>query len=222
MGRARTGKEFDSWFNQSNGDPWGYDGERIQKRLHRSFEFLKKNLKPETDILIEFGAFNGDFTEKLVKDAALPIFCNDISSVALSKIKSRFSDIPAEKLNFIEGDLLSIDLNVIRSFKRPAVLLLECLYYLNKNEQHESISRLIRDLSSPSFFISGPVLDGYLNEDELKSMFPASYKLVKIEVLNLKRGDRFFNLITPILNRSKLLRQSCANQVIYLFSKENS
>lgn len=219
MTRVRSAKEFDEWFKVSNGDPWGYDSNQIQGRLSGSFEFLKSYLSDE-DVILEFGAFNGDFTEKLIT-LNLPIFSNDISTTAINNLRLRFKE--TTNVNFLEGDLLNVDLTELKRFRKPAICLLECLYYLSQDERRQAIKRLDQLFPNSSYFISGPYGGHYFTEKELATqIFDSSFELKKIKVLNIKRLGRFSTVLIPVLEKNVFLRSKLANQILYFFKKKDT
>ncbi len=65
---VRTKEEFDKWYNDNYGDPWGYKGWVIKKRLESSMELIKRNIsKDYYGAIYELGGFNGDFTKLLAE-----------------------------------------------------------------------------------------------------------------------------------------------------------
>ena len=59
-----TKQDFDKWFRESNGDPWGYGSKIVKIRFNKSIDFLKQHLSQD-DIIMECGCFKGQFTKKL-------------------------------------------------------------------------------------------------------------------------------------------------------------
>ena len=160
---ARTKEEFDNWFTTSNGDPWNYKSKGVINRLHKSFNLMKKVVPKTFDgEIYELGAFNGDFTKLIAKYyTTSKIICNDISSVAIqqAKITTRnFSNIKYITCDFLE----LFDLGIIGAKNDKIFILIEALYYLNKEERRKVIDNIY--LHSPQFIIlSAPIWGGRIS-----------------------------------------------------------
>lgn len=216
----RTSQDFDAWFEKHGGDPWGYDNPVVAKRLLESMDFLREHVLPVKDIsFIEFGAFDGRFTELLRR--AYPhaqLYVNDISGAALAQARRRLGD-DVVGVSYLLGDLLNTQLPEIKGTP-PVLLLLECLYYLPLSERWLAIHRLHKAFPESRILISSPISGGkYFTENQLITQFQSEgYSLGGFRPLTLARGLPFTRRVLLYLTRfSSLLRTSYANQVIYIF-----
>jgi hypothetical protein len=191
-----TKESQDRWLKETGLDPWGYGSPTVLARLAQSLEFIRGVLPANfRGVISEPGAFNGAFTKMLV--SAFPessIYASDISDVAWP------SAMPPT-VEFERSDIR--DGNIKRDTE--ALLLLECLYYMSPQEQHEAIVRMCRTGASPEYvFISGP-LDGgkrYFSERSLCSLMRhAGYGMAACTVLNKKPSfaDRFSWKRDPVI-----------------------
>lgn len=216
----RTSQDFDAWFEQHGGDPWGYDNPVIAKRLLDSVGFIGKHVLPLKDMsFVEFGAFDGRFTELLHRMYPhAQLYVNDISGAALERARQRLGK-DAIGVTFFSGDLLNTELPVIKGAS-PVLLLLECLYYLPPGERRLAIRRLRTAFPESRILISAPITGGkYFTEDQLIALFQDEGCFLRdFRPLTLARGFPFTRRALLLLTRfSSHLRSYCANQVIYLF-----
>jgi len=219
MKRARTKEEFENWYSQHGGDPWGYEKAYIKKRLFASIEFVKRYTPSGFEgNFIEFGAFNGAFTYLLASDfPESTIYANDISEMSLIEAKQRngkFSNIL-----FYEHDMLCFD---EKNYPREnaIILLLECLYYLDEDERHMMLLKLKTYFPEGNIVISGPISGSpYFTEEGITKLFEElGYSKKAINVLTLRKDLRMFSVIvTSIIKYSAFARRKLANQVIFWF-----
>jgi hypothetical protein len=182
----RTKEEFDTWFAESGGDPWGYSEEFVRARLRSSIEFVKKHLGGDfAGDLVEVGAFNGDFTVLLQDEfPACRILVNDISEVALAAARSKLQT--RSNITFLRCDVIDFRLPA-GCFNGPfAVMLFECLYYLPVRERETALERLISELRGPTIFVSGPITgEPYFRDADLVAMLARlGYRLTAAKAFN--------------------------------------
>jgi hypothetical protein len=101
-----------------------------------------------------------------------------------------------------------------------ALLLMECLYYLEPAERESVVRDLAASLPRTDVFVSGPVIGGrYFTVDGLRRMFEShGYRLIDRRVVSLKYGRvgaPWFWLAQRIAPLGDLLR----NQMIFYFRR---
>lgn len=185
---ARTKEDFDKWFLDNNGDPWGYESKNIKNRIQNTFKELVNRVPASFDGgLIEFGAFNGSFTYLLAQHySKAQIVCNDISEVAILKAKAKLE--PFNNIDFVVCDFLSIDKHIAYLLhSQKIILLLECLYYLNDDERKQVIDK-VYSMNPQYVFLSAPIWGGkYFTEDALNDLLNTKdYCIVHSKVLNIR------------------------------------
>lgn len=223
MIKPRTKEEFDNWYIESNGDPWNYKTKSVQLRLLKSLKFIAKYIPPSFDgNIIEFGSFKGDFTILLAqKFKHSKIYANDISEFALTEAQKKTYKFT--NICFIQSDLKNFDNSkIINNTNETILLLLECIYYLKKEERFEAIKNLKGNFPDAPIFLSAPIIGkDYFTEDELINLFKKlNYKLISFNVLNLSRFSFLRIILLPFISKSKILRKIFANQTIFYFQPE--
>lgn len=182
----RTKEEFDKWFRDSGGDPWGYDGSFVRERLKSSLDFIKRHVPSSfSGLFVEIGAFNGDFTCMLANEfPASRILANDISEVALDQAQEKAGHFI--NVEFDLSDLASFRLRHGHDADQIVLVVMEALYYLPHGERSAALSRLLAELRSPLTFISGPIQGAnYFNERRLTDMMKDNkFRCADISVLN--------------------------------------
>lgn len=218
----RTQKDFDTWFSYHNGDPWNYSSLSVQNRLDKSMSFMKRYISANfSGDIIEFGAFNGDFTLRLCHTYPnATIIANDISEIAINQAKEK---IKGFNVNFITGDMFNINLESVRNNnKHKVILLLESLYYMTIAEREVFLLHLKNQFPLSPVFFSCPIIGGkYYTEQELLNVFSkAGYNCAGKEILNLRHVFLSWRLkwLTIFFgNFVSLIRKKYSNQVIYHF-----
>jgi 2-polyprenyl-3-methyl-5-hydroxy-6-metoxy-1,4-benzoquinol methylase len=110
-------------------DPWKLKGKQEQFRYRRTIEFIKKNFHNPGLKILELGCSEGHFTQHLSKEN-YRITAVDISEKAIERASKRnLNDV-----NFISSDMIQYVANNDVS-KFDLILMLECIYYLNKEKR---------------------------------------------------------------------------------------
>ncbi len=225
MIKPRTKEEFDNWYKNTHGDPWNYNSKSVKSRLFNSLKFISKYIPSSFDgNIIEFGSFKGDFTILLAqKFKQSKIYANDISEFALTEAQKKTYEFT--NICFIQSDLKNFDNSkIINNTNETILLLLECLYYLKKEERFKAIKNLKDNFPYAPIFLSAPIIGkDYFTEDELINLFKKlNYKLISFNVLNLSRFSFLRIILLPFINKSKFLRGIFANQTIFYFEPERT
>jgi hypothetical protein len=217
----RTQEEFDAWF--AGGDPWDYHSPFVLERLRASLCFLTKYYHADFNgTFVEFGAYNGDFTRLLSKQfPKAKIIANDISSVAIQRLKKEMVAYPA--VDFFCSDMLTFEVEKFGDENGVAILLMEILYYMSLEEQNLFLQNLSKKMPYARVFISAPVSGGkYYNEPCLFKLFAKSGYICQGNlVLNLKQILRPMRFYLRLSSKWGWLRRRLAHQVLYLFSQKN-
>ncbi|MEP7210515.1 MAG: class I SAM-dependent methyltransferase [Alphaproteobacteria bacterium] len=228
----RTKEEFDTWFSSHGGDPWGYAGDFVQSRLDRSLAFVRQQVPAAyANAFVELGAFNGDFTARLAGSfPSSRIIANDISQVAIAQAREKAGGFPN----------VGFDISDLSSFEAPdeikgipiTLLIMECLYYLGRDEQGPALERLVETLHRPLTFISGPaqgdnVSASFLSETTLVAiMEKQGYAAPEVRVLNWTdelrtlmggKSDEEHAATAIRLDTDQEFRMRYGRQVIYCF-----
>ena len=224
MTKARTKEEFDNWFKSSNGDPWHYDQNMVKDRIARSIAFIQLNtVQSFKGTIIEFGAFNGDFTIPLANYFYnAKIIANDISSLAVQKIRQKSKELT--NVTIFECDMLDYFSRHHSNGENneSIILLLECLYYLNNEEQYDFLKKINNSIKTPVIYFSAPFSDqqSYYEENNLLGIFrDMGFEPKKFEIISLKFYPRFTRFFFFMSKYSKALRNKMAHQIIYKFEK---
>lgn len=110
-------------------DPWKLKGRQEQYRYRRTIEFIRKNIQKPNMKILELGCSEGHFTVHLSKEN-FQVTAVDISEKAIERAKKK--NIPDAE--FICSDMIRFIANSeLASF--DLILLLECIYYLDKNKR---------------------------------------------------------------------------------------
>lgn len=217
----RTKEEFDAWFADNGGDPWGYQGKSIQTRLCASLKFILSHGKNYSGTFLELGAFDGSFTKYLASSfPEAKIIAVDISEGAINKNREINGNNP--NVTFICCDMLSFDYASVANSPETIVLLMESLYYLSEQERFEVVSTISEVINKNIFiYISCPITGGkYFSEESLLSLMKrVGYKLYSFSVLNLRGRFTLSKIIQWLANHNGKLRGRFANQVIYKFKR---
>lgn len=171
--RLRTGADFDRL-----GNVWGLGGPDDQERLAITTRFIEKHI-PGPTVVIEVGALRGALTEKLL--TAFPRAALHLIEIAPSHaavLRERFAENPRVAVH--QADMLSLpDMPIPPA---DAVLLIECLYYLDRSERRTFVEALERCHPEARVIVSTPVTGGvYFTEPELRQLF-GGYRLAGVEV----------------------------------------
>lgn len=218
---ARTREQFNEWYEQSLGDPWGYESRSIRRRLDKSASFLERFLTPEfAGTLLEFGCFQGQLTGRLVQTFPnAGILATDISDTALAQAAKRVGNLP--RVTFAQGDLLEFGKLLHDSQRLPVVpLLFEVLYYLDPAERRAALQGLRERFPEAPIFISGPIIGGkYFEEPRLIADFAElGYALMASKVLTMRLPGVLGSAVGRwVADRSDLVRRRYAFQVLYAF-----
>jgi SAM-dependent methyltransferase len=204
---ARTAEEFDRWFVESGGDPWGI----------ASAGQVAGGRRPAQ--IVEFGMFHGDFTRRLSRVfPTAAIEASDISPVAVARARELGlgGNVAASV-----GDMITIPLG------RPGgecwVFLLECLYYLNPEERLPALQRILDILAPELVFISAPITGGaYFTEPALIQLADqCGYRLSAASPVSFRGVLRIANLsvaLVACLPWPAPLRRRLARQAVYAFT----
>jgi SAM-dependent methyltransferase len=230
MSEVRTSEEFDKWYIENNGDPWGYESKGIISRLDKTFKHVSKTLKQDyTGTIIELGAFNGAFTKYLAnhyKNAQ--IICNDISEEAINQAKAKLEY--CNNIDFIVCDMLSISKILANKVTDNVFLLLESIYYL-PCEEREYVIQKIYNLNPKYIFLSAPIYGGgkhYMENEIIDLLKYKNYKLHSVKVLNLKPRKNiigkiinklFSELLLNSISKSYILRKKFAGQTLFVMER---
>jgi Methyltransferase domain len=215
----RTQQEFDQFLSQAGGDPWHYTSRMIVERLDRSLAFVREHLgRDYAGRIVEAGAFNGDFTRLVA--GVFPrarILATDISEVALEQLRARVAGldrVTTQRLDLVE--LPRVDLGG----PPDALLLMECLYYLEPAERQSVVRELAASLPRTHVFISGPVTGGrYFTVGGLRGMFEAEgYRLIDRRVVSLRYGRHTAPWFW-LARHTGPLGERLHNQVIFYFRR---
>lgn len=229
----RTKEEFDQWYKEKGGDPWGYEGDFVQSRLTRSVVFMQRRMMPDFDgAIVEIGAFNGDFTKRLAE--AFPrasILANDISEVALDQARAKAGGY--SNVAFDLSDLSEFVLPASLRGRKIVLTILEALYYLRHEERGPALKRLLEEAGRPLTYISGPIQgDNYFDDRGLADLFASfGYERVDLDVLNCT--DEFRELLSGKpdaeiaemyrrLETDEAYRKQYGRQVAYCFEPKRS
>lgn len=146
---------------------WDYESPFVRDRLDASLRFVQRFVPPEFDgIFVEIGAYNGDFTRRLL--GAFPsagVAASDISDAAWP---------PAFPVQLQTADMLSVTTPPECATRPTILLMLECLYYLPQKERELAVHRLVTMLPVLQWaFVSGPLSDPvrYFDESWLVATF---------------------------------------------------
>ncbi|MRG46924.1 hypothetical protein GFS24_17515 [Chitinophaga sp. SYP-B3965] len=218
----RTKTEFDQWFKENNGDPWGYHTPFVIKRLDDSIKFIGQTVEASfKGVFVEFGSFDGSFTSRVLTNfPSAHVLAIDISEVATETNIRNNGQLTG--VDFICADMLGFDYTKVPPQKEPIVLILESLYYLDVPERKVMIQNINKFLpANKVIFLSTPVSGNkYFEEDHLLAMMKeCGYSCSSLSVLNSKRSFGFKALFDVLLQHIKFLRRKYANQVIFKFEK---
>jgi hypothetical protein len=213
----RTQQEFDQWF--SKGDPWGYSSHSIKSRFAKTLSFILRHI-PKTyhGAIIEFGAYNGDFSLLLLEHFPhAKVYINDISRVAMEEIKSKTQ--LHHHASYVLSDMLTFPSHHVQPNKPVVITLLECFYYMQKKEQGACLKKISTDFPTACIFFSAPIIGGnYYAEDELIKMFKnENYRCTDWVGLNFNRTVRASVFFYWAVNHFSFLRKKLCYQSLYLF-----
>lgn len=219
--RPTSESDFEKWYEQTGGDPWGYDHPAIQERLDKSVEFLKKQIPDNFDgIFLEIGAFNGAFTDRLINTFHnAKVVINDFSESALDKVKQKFKE--NQSVSFLKKDMRNLCSNDNENINNSEIIvvMLECLYYVTEEDRGKVISNIKNEFNKPKIFLSAPVTGKpyFTKKSLLKMFYKNNYELIDSLVINRKKaGVNFKNRIRKYINYI-LNRYSIPNQTIFYF-----
>ncbi len=223
VSRPRTASDFDRWFTEAGGDPWGYRGRQIARRLDASCGFIAKSIGNRfSGCFLELGAFNGSFTTRLLSRFPHATICvNDISSVAIDMARRRIGD--KARVRYFRSDFCMLSRS---EFRIPPslpviVLMLECLYYLEPIERSRCLDSLGREFVDSSVFVSTPITGRpYFTEGALLRLFrERNFTLADFAVLNLRwRLPLIACMLEGAARHCPPVRHRLANQVVFHFA----
>jgi 2-polyprenyl-3-methyl-5-hydroxy-6-metoxy-1,4-benzoquinol methylase len=110
-------------------DPWKLSGKQEQFRYRLVINYIKKNFQKTGLKILEFGCSEGNFTEHISK-YDYKITAVDISETAIERAKKK--NIPDAE--FISCDMIEF-VNTREINKFDLILLMECIYYLDKEKR---------------------------------------------------------------------------------------
>lgn len=172
----RTAKEFNSFYKKK--DPWGF----LKSNDTRN-EIIKNTIeKYQTNKTLELGCGEGNFTKYFKKK---DLICNDISSIALNRLKIKYP-----KIKIIKGDMLKINFNNFDS-----IFAFECIYYLSEVERKKFFVKVKKFLTNNKVFIfSTPIIGNsiyryYFTDKELKKIF----KKLNVSLINENKLNIFYS-----------------------------
>lgn len=172
----RTAKEFNTFYKKKN--PWGVSKSNETRNI-----IIKKIIeKYQTKKTLELGCGEGNFTKYFKKKH---LICNDISSLALNRLKIKYP-----KIKIIKGDMLKINFNNFDS-----IFAFECIYYLSKVERKKFFVKVKKFLTNNKVFIfSTPIIGNsiyryYFTDRELKKIF----KELNVSLINEKKLNIFYS-----------------------------
>jgi len=215
----RTKKDFDKWFRESKGDPWGYDSELVNIRFNKSIDFLTQHIS-QNDVILECGCFKGQFTKSLATNfSENKIIAFDISEYAIEHAKEK---VDFKNVSFFDADILKINNSWVGEHcadgENSCVVMMEVLYYLDYEDRKQCVKMLSEEFPKSKIVISTPIVGNkYFSEESLIELFSA-YRLVSSEVVSLKRNFLFLNkVIMHLTKKIKFLHNFLVNQKIFVF-----
>ncbi len=227
---ARTAEEFNLLYEQTNGDPWGYESRYVTDRLDASLEFVSKYLPNAQPLqFIEFGPFDGSFTRRILGHFEnAKVLAVEISDHAVAKVRKNLQGKDQGRALVVQGDLVSFDLNSVTAKPGPVVILaLECIYYVSPEERARVIANWTCHYPDAFIFISGPInQDRYLDESWLIEQFGVrGWSLVESKVLTVRHVPILGRLRRTSLMLANVLgsfKRRFANQSIFVFKAANA
>lgn len=217
-----VGKEgFNIFFKRE--DPWRIEKKGVEKlRYEITLGKIKKLLKVN-DRILELGCAEGNFSKYLtyyVVDAV------DISTIAVQRAKK----LAFKNCKFYSDDIL----NFIREndiSKYNLILLLEILYYLNKERQKFFLEVLSKKINPKTFlFISVPIDENddffFTHKNLIELLEGYEFKFVDSEIVTIKGVLGALIKFIPTLNFQKIyinllgkINKRLINQVLFIFKK---
>ena len=148
-------------------DPWSLNNKQEQFRYKLTLNYIKKNLKKPHSKVLEFGCAEGNFTIHLSK-CEYCVTAVDISDTAIDRAR----DKNISNAVFVSSDMNDYLLkNDIGKF--DLILIMECIYYLSKENRIKFIENLRKKINPDAkVIISIPV-----NRDN--EMFIPEKRLIK-------------------------------------------
>lgn len=214
--RPRSGADFDEL-----GNVWDLGGPDDQPRLDTTTAFISKHVD-DPRVVVECGALRGALTVRLLD--AFPRAALHLVEIAPSHaavLRERFAG--DSRVNVHEADML--ELETLSPPSADAVLLIECLYYLDHAERRAFVEGLQRIHGSAKVIVSCPITGGvYFTERELRGLFDG-YRLVGVDVVSLRgllpRGTslamRIAGRLRVVAAATRILRRRVADHAIYAF-----
>lgn len=208
------------------GNVWGIGGPDDQQRLEVTTGFIRKHIH-DPSVLVECGPLHGAITVLLLEAfSRAELHLVEHEPTATSVLRERFHGEP--RVTVHEADMLALPALPVPP--ADAVLLIECLYYLDRAGRHAFVESLRRTHPAATVIVSTPVTGGYyFTERELRQLFSA-YRLGGLKVLSHRwpLGDRMERaLIWAKRLRLEalflhLLRNRVASHTIYAFKPRSS
>jgi hypothetical protein len=208
------------------GNVWGIGGHDDQQRLKVTTRFISKHIR-DPGVVVVCGALHGPITVSLLAAfSRAELYLVELQPTNAAVLRERFRDEP--RVTVHEADML-----VLPALPVPpadAVLLIECLYYLDRDGRHAFVEGLRRTHPAATVIVSTPVTGGYyFTEPELRQLFSA-YRLVGLKVVSHRwpLGERMerallwakrLRLETLFL---RVLRNRVAGHTIYTFKPRPS
>jgi Methyltransferase domain len=160
----RTAEDFDRL-----GNIWATGEQHDQQRLGTIARFAGRHIKDPL-VVLECGPLHGDLTVKLLTvfpRAELHLI--EIAPSHAATLRERFSDEP--RVTVYEADMLALPSLPIPP--ADAVLLVECLYYLDREERRALVETLLLGAHVDATVLVTTPLDGgrYFTDRTLRRLF---------------------------------------------------
>lgn len=202
----RSAQDFNEYYKDR--DPWGVQKESRSVR-NRVFSKIAKKYA-SNKVVLELGCGEGNHTHSIFSK-----FCNKVTAVDISQLAiDRASEIDLPNVTFQASDFLKIQ--ILESVE--VIFALECLYYLNPQEQRLFLAKLKVQAKGKLFVMSAPIIGEnqyrkYYTHPELMALF-AEFGFEPIEVLNVslywkdKILDKALTFPVKVFNKLRLINSA--------------
>jgi 2-polyprenyl-3-methyl-5-hydroxy-6-metoxy-1,4-benzoquinol methylase len=168
----RTADDFNRYY--ATPDPWGISRAMFRDRVLR--RHLTRSIRNKS--VLELGCGEGHLTRAIFHKAR-SVTAVDISDVAIARAKS---------LNLRNARFETADLLETSFWGYDVIAVIECIYYLSRQEQEAFLEKVAREHAGKMLLLSGPIIDypRYFSHRRLMLQFKAlGFTVVKFHNLSV-------------------------------------
>jgi len=192
-------KEYFDELYASSDEPWHFSFRASQQYRYNAYLQILKQFSDNYGITLDIGCSQGQFTMAL-QNIASSVIAIDISKIAIQRAKKHI--VATKNIRFEVGSLPLLKYN---NEQFDLVLVLEVLYYLEKEDRIEALKEIKRVLNKDGFLLISVNINNspYFQIDEFYNLINQFFKIKKVGY-SYSKIYSFFERILLVLDRTPL------------------